>query len=190
MCAGWRGCSLKLPFPFSGEGPPGVRSSAPPKLIRQLFCWGITRHGHQGVTKRESTGSNRDSKRPRASEPTRPSTRCKYTDLDDRIKRGHDLCRGFPDVVIEVAVIPQAFIDALRIVGAGGQVIEIGNVSPPRRSAWQRRRVDIRDEIGGFDRSLAARPITRVEPSVSRVARGRGTEPWRCAAPPLADDRA
>ncbi len=54
----------------------------------------------------------------------------KYTDIEDRVKRVRDLCGGFPDVVIEVAGIPQAFIDALRIVGAGGRVIEIGNISP------------------------------------------------------------
>jgi threonine dehydrogenase-like Zn-dependent dehydrogenase len=54
----------------------------------------------------------------------------KYADIEDRAKRVRDLCGGFPDVVIEVAGIPQAFIDALRIVGAGGRVIEIGNISP------------------------------------------------------------
>jgi D-arabinose 1-dehydrogenase-like Zn-dependent alcohol dehydrogenase len=54
----------------------------------------------------------------------------KYSDIEDRVKRVRDLCGGFPDVVIEVAGIPQAFIDALRIVGAGGRVIEIGNISP------------------------------------------------------------
>ncbi len=54
----------------------------------------------------------------------------KYADIEDRVKRVRDLCGGFPDVVIEVAGIPQAFIDALRIVGAGGRVIEIGNISP------------------------------------------------------------
>jgi D-arabinose 1-dehydrogenase-like Zn-dependent alcohol dehydrogenase len=54
----------------------------------------------------------------------------KYADIEDRVKRVRDLCGGFPDVVLEVAGIPQAFIDALRIVGAGGRVIEIGNISP------------------------------------------------------------
>ncbi|MGO9266512.1 MAG: zinc-binding dehydrogenase [Candidatus Binataceae bacterium] len=53
-----------------------------------------------------------------------------HPDLDDRIKQTRELCGGFPDVVIEVAGVPQAFIDALRIVGAGGRVIEIGNISP------------------------------------------------------------
>jgi D-arabinose 1-dehydrogenase-like Zn-dependent alcohol dehydrogenase len=54
----------------------------------------------------------------------------RFPDLDNRVKRVRDLCGGFPDVVLEVAGVPQAFIDALRIVGAGGRVIEIGNISP------------------------------------------------------------
>ena len=33
-------------------------------------------------------------------------------------------------MVLEVAGVPQAFSDALRIVGIGGRVIEIGNISP------------------------------------------------------------
>jgi D-arabinose 1-dehydrogenase-like Zn-dependent alcohol dehydrogenase len=52
-----------------------------------------------------------------------------HPDLDDRIKLSRELCGGFPDVVIEVAGVPQAFLDALRIVGAGGRVLEIGNIS-------------------------------------------------------------
>lgn len=54
----------------------------------------------------------------------------RHADLDERVKRVRDLCGGFPDVVLEVAGVPQAFNDALRIVGAGGRVIEIGNISP------------------------------------------------------------
>lgn len=54
----------------------------------------------------------------------------RHADLDERIKRVRDLCGGLPDVVLEVAGVPQAFNDALRIVGAGGRVIEIGNISP------------------------------------------------------------
>ncbi len=54
----------------------------------------------------------------------------RFPDLDNRVKRVRDLCGGFADVVLEVAGVPQAFIDALRIVGAGGRVIEIGNISP------------------------------------------------------------
>lgn len=54
----------------------------------------------------------------------------RYPDLDERIKQARELCGGFPDVVLEVAGVPQAFIDALRMVGAGGRVIEVGNISP------------------------------------------------------------
>jgi D-arabinose 1-dehydrogenase-like Zn-dependent alcohol dehydrogenase len=54
----------------------------------------------------------------------------KYAEIDDRVKRVRDLCGGLADVVIEVAGVPQAFLDALRIVSAGGRVIEIGNISP------------------------------------------------------------
>ncbi len=54
----------------------------------------------------------------------------KFADIDERVKRVRDLCGGFPDVVLEVAGVPQAFNDALRIVGVGGRVIEIGNISP------------------------------------------------------------
>src|SRR5271163_3787340 len=50
-------------------------------------------------------------------------------DLDDRIKLTREVCGGFPDVVIEVAGVPQAFVDAIRLVGAGGRVLEIGNIS-------------------------------------------------------------
>ena len=53
-----------------------------------------------------------------------------YPELDARIALARELCGGFPDVVIEVAGVPQAFIDALRLVGAGGRVVEIGNISP------------------------------------------------------------
>jgi D-arabinose 1-dehydrogenase-like Zn-dependent alcohol dehydrogenase len=51
-------------------------------------------------------------------------------DLEDRIKRVRELCGGSPDVVLEVAGVPQAFADALRMVAIGGRVIEIGNISP------------------------------------------------------------
>ena len=54
----------------------------------------------------------------------------KVSEIDDRVKRVRDLCGGFPDVVLEVAGVPQAFVDALRIAGNGGRVIEIGNISP------------------------------------------------------------
>jgi D-arabinose 1-dehydrogenase-like Zn-dependent alcohol dehydrogenase len=54
----------------------------------------------------------------------------KYSDIDARTKRVRDLCGGFPDLVLEVAGVPEAFIDALRLVGPGGRVIEIGNISP------------------------------------------------------------
>jgi threonine dehydrogenase-like Zn-dependent dehydrogenase len=54
----------------------------------------------------------------------------RFPELDERIKRVRDLCGGFPDVVLEVAGVPRAFMDAIRLVGAGGRVIEVGNISP------------------------------------------------------------
>jgi hypothetical protein len=44
----------------------------------------------------------------------------KYANIEDRVKRVRDLCGGFPDVVLAVAGIPQAFIDAYRIGSAAG----------------------------------------------------------------------
>ncbi len=36
---------------------------------------------------------------------------------------------GWPDVVLEVAGVPEAFVEALRIVRVGGRIIEVGNIS-------------------------------------------------------------
>ncbi len=51
-------------------------------------------------------------------------------DPEARSKRVRELCGGFPDVVMEVAGVPEAFADALRMVGAGSRFIEMGNISP------------------------------------------------------------
>jgi D-arabinose 1-dehydrogenase-like Zn-dependent alcohol dehydrogenase len=53
----------------------------------------------------------------------------KYADLDSRDKRVRELCSGWPDVVLEVAGVAEAFTDALKMVRAGGRVIEVGNIS-------------------------------------------------------------
>ncbi len=54
----------------------------------------------------------------------------KYAELEARDKRVRELCRGWPDVVLEVAGVPEAFVEAMRMVRIGGRVIEVGNISP------------------------------------------------------------
>ncbi|MGH7864356.1 MAG: zinc-binding dehydrogenase [Candidatus Binataceae bacterium] len=54
----------------------------------------------------------------------------KYGDLEARDKRVRELCRGWPDVVLEVAGVPDAFLEAMRLVRIGGRVVEVGNISP------------------------------------------------------------
>lgn len=51
-------------------------------------------------------------------------------ELDARVKRVREILGGFPDVVLEVAGVPEAFIDAIRMVRVGGRVAELGNISP------------------------------------------------------------
>jgi len=52
-----------------------------------------------------------------------------YADAEARDKRVRELCAGWPDVVLEVAGVPEAFSEALRMVRVGGRVIEVGNIS-------------------------------------------------------------
>lgn len=48
--------------------------------------------------------------------------------VEERIQRAKDLTEGVgPDLVIEAAGEPEAFIEALRMVRKGGTVIEVGN---------------------------------------------------------------
>lgn len=54
----------------------------------------------------------------------------RYTDLEARDKRVRELCHGWPDVVLEVAGVPDAFVEAMRMVRNGGRLIEVGNISP------------------------------------------------------------
>ena len=54
----------------------------------------------------------------------------KFPNTEARAKRVRDLIGGPPDVVIEVAGVPEAFIDALEFASIGGRVVEIGNISP------------------------------------------------------------
>ncbi|HEY6395301.1 MAG TPA: zinc-binding dehydrogenase [Candidatus Binataceae bacterium] len=53
-----------------------------------------------------------------------------YPQAEAREKRLRELCQGWPDVVLEVAGIPEAFLEAMKIVRNGGRVIEVGNISP------------------------------------------------------------
>jgi D-arabinose 1-dehydrogenase-like Zn-dependent alcohol dehydrogenase len=52
-----------------------------------------------------------------------------HADLESRDKRVRELSRGWPDVVLEVAGVPEAFLEALRMVRIGGRVVEVGNIS-------------------------------------------------------------
>lgn len=54
----------------------------------------------------------------------------KHADLESRDKRVRELCAGWPDVVLEVAGVPDAFMEAMRMVRNGGRLIEVGNISP------------------------------------------------------------
>ncbi len=49
-------------------------------------------------------------------------------DVEERIQRVKDMTEGVgPDLVIEAAGEPEAFVEALRMVRKGGTVIEVGN---------------------------------------------------------------
>ena len=50
-------------------------------------------------------------------------------DPEARDKRVRELCHGWPDMVLEVAGVPDAFMEAMKMVRAGGRVIEVGNIS-------------------------------------------------------------
>ena len=52
-----------------------------------------------------------------------------YPDFDARHDRIRKLCNGAPDVVLEVAGVPDAFLESLKTVRAGGRVVEVGNIS-------------------------------------------------------------
>jgi L-iditol 2-dehydrogenase len=53
-----------------------------------------------------------------------------YPEAGDRVRQVHSLTDGYgADVVLEVAGVPAAFVEALQLVRPGGRVIEIGNVS-------------------------------------------------------------
>jgi threonine dehydrogenase-like Zn-dependent dehydrogenase len=50
-------------------------------------------------------------------------------DPSDRDKRVRESCGGPPDVVLEVAGVPEAFADAIRYTRNGGRLVEVGNIS-------------------------------------------------------------
>jgi len=53
-----------------------------------------------------------------------------YPTMEARMGRVRELTDGLgPDVVLEVAGIPDAFLEAINLVRNGGRVIEIGNIS-------------------------------------------------------------
>src|SRR5262245_41659039 len=54
-----------------------------------------------------------------------------YPTPDARVRRVRELTKGIgPDVVLEVAGIPEAFLEAINLVRNGGRVLELGNISP------------------------------------------------------------
>ncbi len=53
-----------------------------------------------------------------------------HSDFEARDKRVRELCNGLPDVVLEVAGVPDAFMEGIRLVRNGGRLIEVGNISP------------------------------------------------------------
>ncbi len=53
-----------------------------------------------------------------------------HGDFEARDKRVRELCNGLPDVVLEVAGVPDAFMEGIRLVRNGGRLIEVGNISP------------------------------------------------------------
>ena len=52
-----------------------------------------------------------------------------HPDLESRDKRVRELCHGSPDVVLEVAGVADAFMDAVKMVRNGGRIVEVGNIS-------------------------------------------------------------
>jgi D-arabinose 1-dehydrogenase-like Zn-dependent alcohol dehydrogenase len=53
-----------------------------------------------------------------------------HNEFEAREKRVRELCNGLPDVVLEVAGVPNAFMEGIRLVRNGGRLIEVGNISP------------------------------------------------------------
>ncbi|MCS6926776.1 MAG: zinc-binding dehydrogenase [Candidatus Binatia bacterium] len=53
-----------------------------------------------------------------------------YPTMEARIGRVRELTGGLgPDVVVEVAGVPEAFLEAVNLVRNGGRVVEMGNIS-------------------------------------------------------------
>lgn len=53
----------------------------------------------------------------------------RFPEFDARYEQVQKLCGGWPDVILEVAGVPEAFLEACRMVRIGGRVIEVGNIS-------------------------------------------------------------
>ncbi len=53
-----------------------------------------------------------------------------HPEFEAREKRVRELCGGLPDVVLEVAGVPSAFMEGIRLTRNGGRLIEVGNISP------------------------------------------------------------
>jgi threonine dehydrogenase-like Zn-dependent dehydrogenase len=56
-----------------------------------------------------------------------------YNTIEERVKKVNEITGGEgADVVLEVAGVPQAFVDGVHYARLGGRLIEIGNVSPQK----------------------------------------------------------
>jgi len=65
----------------------------------------------------------------RRSAPTRRSISASMPTSSRATSVCASCANGWPDVVLEVAGVPDAFLDALKMVRIGGRVIEVGNIS-------------------------------------------------------------
>jgi D-arabinose 1-dehydrogenase-like Zn-dependent alcohol dehydrogenase len=52
-----------------------------------------------------------------------------YPEFEARNEQIRKAAGGFPDVVLEVAGVPEAFLESVKIARIGGRVIEVGNIS-------------------------------------------------------------
>lgn len=52
-----------------------------------------------------------------------------HPDVESRTQRLRELGFGSPDVVLEVAGVPDAFMDAIKMVRNGGRIVEVGNIA-------------------------------------------------------------
>ncbi len=99
-----------------------------------------------------------------------------YADFKARQARVRELLGGsLPDVVLEVAGIPQAFVDAISLVRNGGRVLELGNISPGQTAPLAPSMVTFKSaEVVG----VATYPPHYLKKSLDFLALHMGTYPY------------